>query len=132
MYAASQCPDIYKECLMLQAEFDVLMIHCSTEPLLETRSKFFEHSDKASKLLVHQICQASSSHQIPQIQTSLGVTTNPLEINMVCKEFYMSLDVHSIEQDVDEKLKEPVTTEEQVYADIPTKWEEPKARWLSI
>lgn len=112
MYAASQCTDIYTEWLTLQAEFDVLMTHHSTELLLQARSKFFEHSDQASKLLVHQIRQASSSHQIPQIQTSLGITTDPLEMNKVCKEFYMSLDNHSIKQDVDEKLKEPIIIEE--------------------
>lgn len=70
MYAASQCPDVFKEQLLLQAEFDVLTTHPSTELRLQARSKLLEHSNKARKLLAHQSLQASSSHEIPQIQTS--------------------------------------------------------------
>lgn len=60
----------------------------TTELLLQTRSRYYEHGDKASKLLAHQLRQASSSHQI---QTDSGVTTEPLEINKEFKELYMSL-----------------------------------------
>lgn len=86
--ASSQSPDTYKECLTLQAECDILMTHCTTELLLRTRSQFYEHSDKASKLLAHPLCQRSTSRQI---QTNSGITTDPRGTNNTFKEFYSSL-----------------------------------------
>lgn len=70
LYASSQSPDTYKERLSLQVEFDILMTHHTTELLLRTRSQFYEHGDKASKLLGHQLRQRSTSRQIPQIRTN--------------------------------------------------------------
>lgn len=81
----------YIERLSLQSEFDILMTQRTTELLPRTRSTYFEHGDKASRLLAHQLRKAASSNQIPQIQTDSGITTNPLKINSVFKELYMSL-----------------------------------------
>ncbi len=51
----------------------------------------YEHEDKPSKLLAHQLRQESASHQIPQIQTTTGITTDPKLINKQFKQFYSSL-----------------------------------------
>lgn len=60
--------------------------------MLQTRVRFYEHGDKASKLLAHQLRQLSTSHLIPQILTNSGSNaTEPLEINNAFKEFYKSL-----------------------------------------
>ena len=91
MYATTPSPDIWKERLSLQAEFDVLMTHHTTNLLLRSRSKFYEHGDKASNLLAHQLRQMSTSRQILQIQTNSGRTTDSVEINKTFKEFYKSL-----------------------------------------
>lgn len=90
LYASFQSPDIFKERLSLQAELNVLMSHRTTELMLQSQSTFFEHSDKASKILAHQIRQPSS-HTIFEIQTNSGTTSDPLEINKTFGEFYCSL-----------------------------------------
>lgn len=91
IYMPHPRPQIYKECLSLQSEFDILMTRRTTDLLPRARSTYFEHGNKASRLLAHQLRKAASSNQIPQIQTDSGITTNPLKINSVFKELYMSL-----------------------------------------
>ena len=130
LYATHKTPELYKERLCLQAEFDVLTTQRTTELLLQTRSQFYEHGDKASKLLAHRLRQESSSHLIPQIHTNSHNTTEPMEINNAFKEFYMSLysseqdstpdfdnffenlDIPSLDQSAVEKLERPITTAE--------------------
>ncbi len=63
----------------------------TTEMLLRSRHTHYEHGDKASKLLACQLWQISSSHQIPQIQTSTGLTIDLKKISEELKEFYSSL-----------------------------------------
>lgn len=91
IYAVSASPDIYRERLALQAEFDILSSCYAENLMLRSRYKYYEEGDKASKLLAHQLRQDSSSHLIPQIQTSSGVTTNPQLINDHFKEYFISL-----------------------------------------
>lgn len=130
LYATSPSLDLYKERLSLQSEFDILMTQRTTEILLRTRSSYFEHGDKASSLLAHQLCKIASSNQIPKIRSDSGILTNPLQINSVFKEFLMSLYsselstdsssfdeffsnlvMPSIEQSSSEKLDQPITIE---------------------
>lgn len=85
-YAVSTLPDIYKERLALQAEFDILSSSHAENLMLRSRYKYYEEGDKASKLLAHQLRQDSSSHHIPQIQTPVGVTTYLQLINDHFKE----------------------------------------------
>lgn len=91
LYATSKSPEVYKERLSLQAEFDMIITDRTVELLLQSRSQSYEHGDKASKLLAHQLRQKSASHCIPQIKTDYGITTDPLEINNAFKNFYTSL-----------------------------------------
>lgn len=76
IYAVSPSPDIYKERLTLQAEFDTLTDQV-TELLVKSRSTYYEQGDKVSKLLAHKLHQLSSSHQIPKIRTSSGISLDP-------------------------------------------------------
>uniref|UniRef100_A0A3B5RAA6 Reverse transcriptase domain-containing protein n=1 Tax=Xiphophorus maculatus TaxID=8083 RepID=A0A3B5RAA6_XIPMA len=91
LYAISPSPTLYKDRLVLQAEFDVLMTQHTTELLLQSGAQFYEHGDKAGKLLAHQIRRVSASRHISQIQTTQGITTDPMEINLAFKDFYRSL-----------------------------------------
>ena len=43
LYAIHKTPEIYKERLYLQAEFDALTTQRTTGLLLQTRSQFYEH-----------------------------------------------------------------------------------------
>lgn len=53
--------------MSLQADYDLVMSHYTTERLLQSSSKFYEQGDKTSKLLAHQLRQISSPQLIPQI-----------------------------------------------------------------
>lgn len=91
IYSASPSPDLYKERLSLKTEFEVLATDHTTEMLLKSRHTYYEHGDKASRLLAYQLRQTSSSHQIPQIRTSSGSTIDPKKINDEFKDFYVLL-----------------------------------------
>lgn len=130
-YSITPSPDLYKERLLRQAEFDVLSTADTEKLLFKSRCAYYEFGDKASKLLAHQLRQKSTSHQIPQIQTPSGITTDPKQINEQFKQFYSSLyaaeppddpstlnnffdplDIPTIESGSAEKLEEPITVEE--------------------
>lgn len=91
VYATSPSPDIFKGRLSLKAEYDVLASAQVEDLLLKSRSTYYERGDKASRLLAHYLRQAASSHEVPQIRTSSGVTTDPKLINEHFRQFYMSL-----------------------------------------
>lgn len=89
-YASAPSVNLYKDRLSLQAEFDVLSSNEVEDLFLKVKHSYYEYSDKASKLLAHQLRQASSS-QIPQIHTLCNLTTDPLKINDHVKQFYSFL-----------------------------------------
>lgn len=60
MYAAFGSLNMYKECLALQSEFIIVMTYRITEAMLQSNAQFFEHGNKARKLLAHQLRQASA------------------------------------------------------------------------
>lgn len=72
-YAASPSPDIYKERLILPAEFDTLLTDQFTDLLIKSRM---------GKLLAHKLRQISSLHQIPKIRTSSGISLDPSRLIM--------------------------------------------------
>ena len=53
-----------KDRLSLQAEFDVLSTKEVEELLFKAKYSYYESGDKVTKLLAHQLRQASSSQQI--------------------------------------------------------------------
>ena len=91
VHSAQPSPDTYRKRLSLQAEFDVLSSAHVEDLLLKSRYNYYEHGDKTSKLLAHQLKQTSASHQIPQIRTPTGVTRDPKQINEQFEQFYTSL-----------------------------------------
>lgn len=60
--ATSPTPELYKECLTAQSEFNTLAADRAVELLLKTRSTYFEQGDKAGRMLAHQLRQTISSH----------------------------------------------------------------------
>ncbi len=79
---------MYKERLSLQSEVNILTTDHAVDLLLRSRSSHYEQGDKAGKLLAHWLQQTASSHQIPQIQTPSGTTTDLKGINDEFKEYY--------------------------------------------
>ena len=49
IYTVSPSPDIYKERLTVQAEFDTLLTDQVTELLVKSRSTYYEQGDKVSE-----------------------------------------------------------------------------------
>lgn len=91
-YADAPTPELYREKLLLKTEFDNLSIKETEQLFFKSKQKFYEHGEKAGKLLAHQIRQSAAVSTIPEIQTELGEkTTNPNTINDEFKQFYMNL-----------------------------------------
>ena len=91
-YAVNPDPELYKERLLLQSEFDNLSIKQTEQLLFKSRQTFYEHGDKSGKLLAHQLKQAMASRAIPEIRVAPGETsTNPKIINDQFRQFYNNL-----------------------------------------
>lgn len=131
LYTTSPSPDLYKERLSLQSEFDTLTTDNAVSLLLKSRSSFYEQGDKAGKLLAHQLRQSTSSHQIPQLNTPTGLTIDPQTINDRFKNYYAALytsetssdtqgidnffstlEIPSVSPDLVDNLEMPISIEE--------------------
>lgn len=89
--------DLLKQLLMKKAKYDILASKETAQSLLRACHNYYEFEDKPSKLLAHQIQQASTSRHITQINTDIGPTINPQSINNQFKHFYASpLNTHTM------------------------------------
>lgn len=92
IYAAAPTPDLYKQRLNLQSEFDLLSTKDAERLLLHSRATYFEHGEKASRLLAHQLKRRAASRLIPQTLDPTGsLTSEPKAINDAFKSFYSAL-----------------------------------------
>lgn len=57
------------------------------EIILKSRHTYYEHGDKLSHLLAHQLRQSAASQVISEINTSGGLTRDPEEINNAFRNF---------------------------------------------
>lgn len=90
--ASDPSPELFKKRLDLQTEFDLISSKSAERMLLLTSGTFYEHGDKANRLLAHQLKRQSTSHLIPQIKNSSGIlVTDPKEIRASFKLFYSTL-----------------------------------------
>lgn len=131
LYAENPSPDLYKERLTLQANFNISSTQKEEEMLLRSKYKYYEQGDKAGRLLAYQLKKEASSHQILQIKTPLGTTTDPKEINDHFKDYYSllytpehtpdsaaldnffnSLDIPKVDEEAVGKLDQPLSVEE--------------------
>lgn len=131
-YALLPTPDLYKEKLLLQTEFNILMTQKAEKNILTSRQVYYEHGDKAGRLLALQLRQQSAEQMIPEIDTGAGsVSRNPRAINDQFKQYYSalyqsevdidpsefhsfldSLDVPKLAPDAQSTLEQPLTLEE--------------------
>ncbi len=73
-------------------EFNNLSTHQAVRNLLKTKQKFYEHGEKAGRLLTHQLRQITSNSEITEINTGPGVTPcDPKLINSQYKKYYLDL-----------------------------------------
>lgn len=90
-YASSPSPDVYKQRLVLQSEFNNLSSTVAEDLLFKCRYTLYEQGDKASKLLAHQLRSKTSARQILKINTPTGTTVDPQQINDQFKNYYSHL-----------------------------------------
>lgn len=83
---------LLKDRVELRSEFDLITTTDAEHLLLRLRSAYYEHGDKVSRLLAHQLHRQASLRMIPQIKDSSGILhTDPNTINSVFRSFYSSL-----------------------------------------
>lgn len=128
----SPSPDLYKERLKLQAEFNVLSSHEVESLLLRSKSNYYEHGGKTGKLLATQLRGLRMNQLIAGVQTDNGcITSDQKEINdkfrtfysnlyssdctadfNIMENFFNNLDSPSLSQDLRNNLDAPITQEE--------------------
>ena len=91
-YAITPTPELYKDRVVYQTEYNLLTTRDAERLLLKSRGNLYEHGDKAGRLLAHQLKSRSASQSIPQIRESSGtLTTDPKSINNAFMAFYSQL-----------------------------------------
>lgn len=87
-YSTSPSVDLGKKRIAVQTEFDLL----AEEKFLKSKQNHYEHGERVSRLLSHQLRQYSAANYIIEIQTTDGTTkSDPKDINDQFKTFYSSL-----------------------------------------
>ena len=71
---------------------DLLTTSDAERLLVRSRATYYEHGDKPSRLLSHQLKRQTTSRLIPQIKDSSGaLVSDPTSINDIFRDFYFSL-----------------------------------------
>lgn len=131
-HALLPTPDLFKEKLLLQTEFNTLMTWKAEKNIFKSRQVYYEHGDKAGRLLALQLKQQSTEQTILGIDTGAdSVSSNPRAINDQFKQYYSSLyqsevdinsseiqsfldslDVPKLAPDAQSSLEQPLLVEE--------------------
>lgn len=99
-YSITPTPELYKERIALKTQYDLLSTERTERHHLWSKGHYYEHGEKAGRLLAYQLKCRSASRLIPQIRnTSQSLTTDPVEINNTFKEFYSELYTSTFPQD---------------------------------
>lgn len=99
-YSITPTPELNKVRIELKTQYDLLSLERTEKHLLWSKGHYYEHGDKASRLLAYQLKSRAASRLIPQIRTSSQVLTiDPREINATFKEFYSELYTSTFPQD---------------------------------
>lgn len=93
----SPSTDLRKKRIALQTEFDLLASKQAEEKFLKIRQSHYEHGERASRLLSHQLRQFSAVNFITEIQVTAGtIKSDPKDINDQFKIFTPPCIVYSI------------------------------------
>ena len=130
-YASAPTPELYKQRMLHQAEFDMLSTGQAERAMLKSRHMSYEYGEKPSRGLAYSLRHTSISHVIDQIDSESGLLSDPTDINQQFCNFYSNLYTSEPPTDlslvdtffrdlaiptVDEKLREsldsPVSLEE--------------------
>lgn len=90
--STSPSPELFKRRLDLQSQYNLLSTKKTERLLLKSRGYFYEHGEKAGRLLAQQLKRQAVSRQIPQIRKPNDeLTIDPEEINETFVTFYSKL-----------------------------------------
>lgn len=91
-YAQSPAPDLYKECLRLQTEYNLLSTDEATCFILKSRHNIYEFGDKSSRLLAMQARQPAATRSITKTRSHTGeMPIDHDDINKAFLQFYSNL-----------------------------------------
>lgn len=91
-HSTKPCAKLYKEHIKLLLEYDSLISVYIEDLYLRSRQAHYEHGERASKLLSHQLRQSAADSLISGITTTTGETISDQEgINEQFKKFYENL-----------------------------------------
>ncbi len=90
-YAHRPTPELHKQRLNLQAEFNLLTTGEAERLLLRTRGNYYEYGDKVGRLLAHQLRNRAASRFVTQIAQPDGALSSDVEINSTFKNFFSFL-----------------------------------------
>lgn len=68
MLAQTTSPDLYKQRLILQTKFNLLLTKHITNLLNKTHHKIYEHGEKIGRILAHQLHQKTVAQGISEIK----------------------------------------------------------------
>lgn len=130
--ARSPNPVLETQRLKLQTEFDLLTTNKAEFLLKRTRATFYEHGDRAGRLLASQLRHQTASQLITQVyDSSNNLINDPIKINsefssfysnlykseanvdiVVIQSFLSQLEIPKISPDIANSLDEPISLEE--------------------
>lgn len=136
LYSVSPSDVLHKQRLTLQMEFDLLSTHHAENLILKSRHKYYEHGERAGKVLAHQLRQRTANQYISEISDEQNMKhTDHSEIVMyfynyyshlytsespkekpILDSFFQNLEVPQLAPELVTKLEEDVSTEELVTA----------------
>lgn len=130
--ARSPNPVLETQRLKLQTEFDLLTTNKAEFLLKRTRATYYEHGDRAGRLLASQLRHQTASQLITQVyDSSNNLINDPVKINSEFSSFYSNLykseanvdiaaiqsflsqlEIPKISPDIANSLDEPISLEE--------------------
>lgn len=92
LIASTPTPDLLKQRLMLQTEFNLLSTRHAENLINKTRYRTYEFGEKTGKILAHQLRQKTAAQSIPEIKDKFGIKhTDHVEINQCFQDYYSKL-----------------------------------------
>lgn len=129
--AINPSQSLLKQWHNLQVKLDHLTTADAEQLLIHSRATYYEHGDKPSRLLAHQLKCQTASRIIPEIKDSSGkIISDPLLINDVesfysslyksessldtaeMTSFFQNVDIPTVDSSVANRLDAPLTLEE--------------------
>ncbi|KAM7402819.1 hypothetical protein PAMP_018030 [Pampus punctatissimus] len=136
LYCVSPSDVLHKQRLTLKMEFDLLSTYQAENLVLKSRHKYYEHGERAGKVLAHQLRQRTANKFISEITDEENIKhTDHAEINLcfhnyyshlytseslkdksLLDSFFQNLEVPQLKPELVTKIEEDISTVELVAA----------------